>query len=160
MTNRWSIVAGTLLLCGIASAESRFGRPVVKLANPKEFKYFKLDDNQFPVLERGLFAVSCMTYRGTRRYYVEIGVMNRSDAPANLQSGFVSFKKPGYTVLLADTIASATDVRASVAGEFIPTPPPPPTKSTITYSGNATTLGNNTQVNGTATTTVDDSAAG
>jgi hypothetical protein len=158
--HRWSIVAGTLLLCGIASAETRFGRPVVKLANSKEFKYFKLDDNQFPVVERGSLSVSCMTYRGTKRYYVEVGIVNRSDAPVNLQNGFVSFNKQGYTVLLADTIASATDVWASVNRAFIPTPPPPPTKSTTMYSGTATTLGSNTQVNGTATTTADNSAAG
>jgi hypothetical protein len=157
---RWTLVAITLLLCGVASAESRFGRPVVKLANPKEFGYFKLDDNQFPFLERGSLSVSCMTYRGTRRYYVEIGIVNRSGAPANLQNGFVSFTKQGYTVFMADTIASATDVWASVAGAFIPTPPPPPTRSTTTYSGTATTMGDNTQVNGTATTTVDNSAAG
>jgi hypothetical protein len=163
MTHRWSIVAvvaGTLLLLGIASAESRFGRPVLKLENPKEFKYFKLDDNQFPFLEKGSFSVSCMTYRGIKRYYVEIGIVNRSGAPANLQNGFVSFIKEGYTVLLADTFASANDVWASVGGAFIPTPPPPPTRSTTTYSGTATTMGNNTQIGGTATTTVDNSAAG
>ncbi len=158
--HRWSVIAGVLLLCGVASAESRFGRSVIKLANPKEFGYFKLDDNQFPFLERGSFSVSCMTYRGTRRYYVEIGIVNRSGIPVNLQNGFVSFTKQGYTVLLADTIASATDVWTSVAGGFIPTPTPPPTKSTTTYSGTATTVGNNTQVNGAATTTVDNSAAG
>jgi len=152
---RLSILTAMLLLCGVAFAESRFGRPVMKLANPKEFRFFKLDDNQFPYLEKGPFAVSCMTYRGTKRYYVEIGVMNRSDTRVNLQKEFVSFNKQGYTVLLTDTIASATDVWASVAGEFVPTPPP--TKKTTTYSGTATTLGNSTQVNGTATTTVDNS---
>ena len=154
------IVAAALLLCGIASAETRFGRPVVKLANPREFGYFELDDNQFPFLEWGPLSVSCMTYRGTRRYYVEIGIVNRSGAPADLQNGFVSFTKPGYTVLLADTITSATDVWASVAGAFIATPPPPPTRSTTTYSGTATAIGDSTLVNGTATTTVDNSAAG
>ena len=160
MMRRLSVIVGTLLMCGTAFAESRFGRPVVKLANPKEFGYFKLDDNQFPFLERGSVSVSCMTYRGTRRYYVEIGIVNRSGAPAVLQNGFVSFNKQGYTVLLADTMASATDVWANVARAFVPTPPPPPTKSTTTYSGTATTLGNNTQINGMATTTVDNSAAG
>jgi hypothetical protein len=69
---RLSVVSAALLLCGIASAESRFGRPVMKVANPKEFGYFKLDDNQFPFLEKGALSVSCMTYRGTRRF-VPIG---------------------------------------------------------------------------------------
>ncbi|WP_321477472.1 hypothetical protein [uncultured Paludibaculum sp.] len=132
----------------------------MKVANPKEFGYFKLDDNQFPFLGKGPLLVSCMTYRGTRRYYVEIGIVNRSSTPVNLQNGFVSFTKEGYTVLMADTISSAADVWASVGGAFVPTPPPPPTKSTTTYSGMVTTMGNNTQVSGTSTTAVDNSAAG
>lgn len=157
---RYYLLVGVLILGGIASAESRFGRPVVKLANPKDFKYFKLDDNQFPVLERGPYAVSCMTYRGTKRYYVEVAILNRTDVPIKLENGFASFSKQGYTVLMADTNAVVAEVRADVAGEFVPTPPPPPTESRTTYSGTATTLGDNTYINGTATTKVDNSAAG
>src|SRR5450432_4076929 len=74
--------------------------PQVTHRFPGRAKYFKLDDNQFPVLERGPLAVSCMTYRGTRRYYVEVGVINRSGAPAIVHGDFVSFNKQGYTVLL------------------------------------------------------------
>ncbi|MCE5307770.1 MAG: hypothetical protein LLG20_09005 [Acidobacteriales bacterium] len=157
---RSSTLAAFFLLCGIVTAESRFGRPVVKLAHPKEFKYFTLDDNRFPYLEKGSFIVSCMTYRGTKRYYVEVGIANRSDTPAKLQKEFVSFIKKNYTVFLANTITAASDVWAGTTGTFIPTPPPPPTRSTTTYSGTATSLGNTTRVDGTATTTVDDSAAG
>jgi len=150
--HRWPIVAVTLLLCGIASAETRFGRPVAKLAHPKQFGFFTLDDNRFPFLEKGSLAVSCMTYLGTKRYYVEIGIVNRSDAPVNLQNGFVSFTKPGYTVLLTDTIASATDVWTSVSGA---TPPPPPIGPTSTDPRTATTV-----VNVAAAATVSNPASG
>ncbi len=141
-------------------AESRFSRPVVKLANPKAYTYFKLDDNQFPVVEKGPWVVTCITYRGTKRYYVEVGVVNKAEMPLVLHRQFVRFDKPGYTVFLANTVESAADVWASVAEPFISTPPPPPSRSTTTYSGTANTLGSTTIVNGTATTTVDNSAAG
>lgn len=154
------ILFAVLVFLGIVAAESRFNRPVVKLADPKQYTFFKLDDNQFPVLEKGPLAVTCLTYRGTKRYYVEVGIVNRSESVVTLQPGFVSFNKPGYSVFLANTIDSATDVWASVAGAFIPTPPPAPTRSTTTYSGTANTFGNMTNINGTSTTTVDNSAAG
>jgi len=141
-------------------AESRFGRPVVKVAAPKKYSFFKLDDNNFPSLSSERAAVSCMVYRGTKRYYVEIGVVNRSSEPLTVQRDFVNFEKPGYTVIRANTLASAVDVSASVAGSFIPTPHPPPTRATTTYSGTANTYGNTTYASGTATTTVDNSAAG
>ena len=63
-----------------------------------------------------------MTYRGTERYYVEVSVMNRSEAPIALPKNFVSFNKPGYTVFLTDSLAAAVDISASVAGDFIPRP--------------------------------------
>jgi hypothetical protein len=154
------VIVGIVLLLGVVSAESRFGRPVMKLASPKEFGYFALDDNRFPVLEKAQIAVTCMTYRGTKRYYVEVGLMNGTQSPVVLQRNFLTFQKPGYTVLLTDTLTSAVDVWASVAGGFVPTPPPPSTRATTTYSGTANTFGNMTHLNGTATTTVDNSAAG
>lgn len=153
------IVCGVLVTAGLAFAETRFHRPVVKLANPKAYTTFKLDDNQFPVVEKASVAVTCITYRGTKRYYVEVGVVNKSDSALVLSKDFVRFIKPGYTVFLASTLESASEVLASVAEPFVPTPPPPPTRSTTTYSGTANTLGQMTTVEGTATTTVDNSAA-
>jgi hypothetical protein len=101
-----------------------------------------------------------MVYRGTKRYYVEVAVMNRSEKPLILNKGFVTFTKPGYSVFVSDTIASAAHVWSSVAGDFMPTTPPPPTRATTTYSGTAQSYGSTTQLSGTATTTVDNSAAG
>ena len=143
-----------LLLAGAvgAQADSRFSRPVIKPVNDKELAHFKLDGNNIAVQSKGSIGVSCIVYRGTKRYYVEIGVLNQSDAPIALQRGFARFTKPGYTVFQSDTIASAMDVSASVAGPFVPAPPPPPT-TTTTYNATATTYGNTTQVQGTATTT-------
>ncbi|MCX6620582.1 MAG: hypothetical protein NTY38_05810 [Acidobacteria bacterium] len=112
------------------------------------------------MLDKGAVSVTCMTYRGTKRYYVEVAVMNRSEKPLVLNSNFVTFSKPGYSSFMSNTIASATDVWASVAGAFVPTPPPPPARATTTYSGTAQSYGNVTQISGTATTSVDNSAAG
>lgn len=153
----------TFLFCALAlsaHAEDRFGRPVIKLADPTSYSFFKLDDNQFPNLSKGDITVSCMTYRGTKRYYVEVGVVNQSATEIALRADFVSFSKPGYSVYVGDTMASAVDVWSSVAGSFIPAQPPPPTTATTTYSGSATSVGNTTQASGNATTTVDNSAAG
>lgn len=153
-------VACLIVPCCMLWAESRFNRPVMKLAEPKAYRYFKLDDNNFPVLDKARSSVTCMVYRGTKRYYVEVAVVNRSQEPLTLSPTFVTFSKPGYSVFMSDTIASAIDVWSSVAGDFIPTPPPPPTRATTTYSGTAQTYGSMTQMSGTATTTVDNSAAG
>lgn len=156
---------GSLIMVGLlaangAQAESRFGRPVIKLAEPRQYGFFKLDDNNFPFLSNGRVSVSCMVYRGTKRYYVEVGVVNLSSERLILQREFVTFDKPGYTVVKTNTFESAVDVATSVAGPFIPAPPPPPTSATTTYSGTGYTYGNVTSVSGTATTTVDNSAAG
>lgn len=148
-------IACACVWLNVLGAESRFGRPVIKVADPKSYRYFKLDDNNFPVLDRGDLSVTCMTYRGLKRYYVEVAVMNRSEKPLGLNSNFVTFSKPGYSSFM-----SATDVWASVAGAFVPTPPPPPTRATTTYSGTAQSYGNVTELSGTATTSVDNSAAG
>lgn len=157
-----TVTTATLLAiaCCALDAESRFNRPVIKLAEPKSYRFFRLDDNNFPVMDRERSSVTCIVYRGTKRYYVEVGVMNRSQRPLTLDRGFVTFVKPGYSVFVSDTIASAADVWSSVAGDFMPTPPPPPTRATTTYSGTAQSYGNTTQLSGTATTTVDNSAAG
>jgi len=146
-----SLLAMLLVITG-ARAESRFGRPVVKPVNDKELSHFKLDGNNIPVQSEGGIGVSCVVYRGTKRYYLEVGVLNESDSPVALQRGFARLVKPGYTVFQSDTLASAMDVSASVAGPFIPAPPPPPT-TTTTVNATATTYGNTTQVQGTATTT-------
>jgi hypothetical protein len=157
--NRWLLFV--VLAFGVAAfGEDRFGRPVLKLANPESYQYFKLDDNNFPFLNKNGVTVSCMTYRGTKRYYVEVGVSNQLTQSIVVSPNFVSFLKPGYTIIAVSTFGSAADLSASVAGPFVRTPPPPPTSATTVYSGNATTYGNMTQVNGTATTTVDNSAAG
>ncbi len=160
MISKYSVVMLLVCMCYTLSAESRFNRPVMKLAEPKAYRFFRLDDNNFPVMDKERSSVTCMVYRGTKRYYVEVAVMNRSQKPLTLERGFVTFVKPGYSVFVSDTIASAADVWASVAGDFMPTPPPPPTRATTSYSGTAQTYGNTTQVSGTATTTVDNSAAG
>ena len=152
----------TLFLFGImAFAENRFNRPVVPLANPTAYKFYKLDDNNFPYALGNGVTVSCITYRGSERYYVEVGVSNTGTQPIMIAvEDFVSFEKPGYTMLPVNTLTAIADIVASSSGTFVRTPPPPPTGATTTSTATATTYGNTTQVDGTSTTTVDNSAAG
>lgn len=140
-------------------AEKRFDRPVIKVQNPKEYQFFKLDDVQFPMLSSPQYAVSCQVYRGTREYYVEIGVQNKTSIPLDLPVEFVTFNKPGYTVFRTDTLAVAREVAQMTGGQFVPTPPPQmPTTTNTTYNATATMYGSQTQVSGIATTTTDQSA--
>ena len=139
-------------------AEQRFGREVIKVQNRNEYQFFKLDDVQVPMLFSTHYAVSCLVYRGTQRYYVEIGVQNKTPVPLSLPIEFVSFNKPGYTVFRTDAIAAARDVAESVGGQFVPSPPPQmPSTTSTTFNASSTTYGNQTQVSGTATTTTDQS---
>ena len=147
----WAVFLLALLFSGTVSAESRFGRPVMKLAGDQEFTYVQLDGNIFPVEIRGPISVSCMTYRGRRHYYVEVAISNKSYAPIYLAKGFVEFLKFGYTVFQIDTMAAAQEARGAVTGPYIPAPPPKDT--TTTYSATAVTLGNMTTVNGSSHTT-------
>lgn len=145
-------------VCGSA-AETRFARKIIKLASPSQYHFFKLDDINYPLLPGKKFAVSSLVYRGTRRYYVEIGLFNGSPEEATIGKDFIMFTKPNYTVYRTDTLEAAADVVASMGGTFIPSPPPQvPPNTTTTYSGTATTYGNQTYATGTATTTPDHTA--
>lgn len=136
----------------------RFGRPVVKVSDPKRYQFVKLDDVEFPVLSNERYDVSCLVYRGTERYYVEINVKNKSGDAVALPMEFVTFTKPGYTVYRTDTMDAAREAASFAGLRFVPTPPPyVPPRTTTTVNATATTYGNQTQINGTATTTSDNS---
>jgi hypothetical protein len=139
-----------------ASAEERFARPVLKVSDPKAYQFTRLDDVSYPSLGNDRYSVSCIVFRGTERYYVEVRVTNKTSEPLKLFMGFISFDKPGYTVYGSDPMIAAREA-ASFAGErFVAVPPPyvPPTYNT-TVNATATTYGNQTYVSGTATTTPD-----
>jgi hypothetical protein len=147
------------LQCPLLLAEKRFDRHVIKLQNPKEYQYFKLDDVNFPVLANSRYSVSCLVYRGTQRYYVEVAIQNRTAEEVTLAQDFITFSKPSYTVFRTDTATAAQDVAASVGGEFVPAPPPQVQgKTTTTFNANASTYGNRTDISGVATTSTDQSA--
>jgi hypothetical protein len=136
----------------------RFNRPVVKVSDPKGYQFTKLDDVEYPGLSNSQYDVTCLVYRGTERYYVEISVKNKTAAPVALPMNFVAFDKPGYTVYRTDTMAAARESAAAGGIRFVATPPPyvPPTTNT-TINATATTYGDQTQISGTATTTTDNS---
>ena len=146
----------TTALPGLSA--DRFNRPVVKVADQKNYQFIKLDDVEYPVLSNERFAVTCLVYRGTQRYYVEVSVKNKSSDPVALPMNFVTFDKPGYSVYRTDTVEAARQAASAAGLRFVPTPPPyvPPT-TTTTINASATTYGNQTQINGTATTTEDTS---
>lgn len=144
-----------------AHATQRFGRPVVSLESPKDYQYFRLDDVNFPMLSSQNFSVSCLVYRGTERYYLEIAIQNQSPNPVALPADLVEFTKPGYTVYRTNTDDVAMQLAGSAGLRFVPTPPPQmPANSTTTttVNANATTYGNMTQVNGSATSTTRDTS--
>ncbi len=139
-----------------AGAESRFDRPVIKVSDPSAYQFHKLDDVDYPTLSKNKVDVSCIVYRGTEYYYVEVTIKNASDVALPIPYEFLQLEKPGYTVYRTDSLVEAREF-AMLAGErFVSTPPPyvPPTYNT-TINATATTYGNQTQVNGTATTSAD-----
>jgi hypothetical protein len=145
-----------LLIVTPLFGEERFGRHVIKVNNQKDYEFFKLDDVHYPTLSNDRYSVSCLVYRGTERYYVEIGIKNKTSDSLNISTSFVDFNKPGYTVFRTNTMLAAQEA-ASVAGlRFAPTAAPyvPPTTNT-SINATATTYGNQTQISGTATTTTD-----
>lgn len=142
-------------------AAQRFGRPVVDLENPKDYQYFKLDDVNFPVSTNLGYSVSCLVYRGTENYYVEVSIQNQSSNQVTIPANFLEFNKPGYTVYRADSNAVASQLAGAAGVHFVSTPPPQmpsSSRTTTTVNANATTFGNMTQINGTATSTSTDTS--
>lgn len=159
MSRPLRVLAIVLMFSSPTVAEDRFARPVIKLADPSAYGSFRLDENNFAFLRREGSSISCIVYRGKKRYYVEVGIVNTSKGEIAIPRDFVSFIKPNFTVLRTSTVAAAQDVASELPGQFIPTPPPQvPPETTTTYSATASTYGNQTYVTGTATTTTDNSA--
>ena len=140
-------------------ADDRFNRKIIKLQDPAKYKYFKLDDIEFPYLESDKYTVSCLTYKGTQRYYVEVTITNNNKYDLQIPLDFISFNKPGYTVIRTNAIDAAISVAADAGEKFIPSPTPNPTSTQTTVNATATTVGNQTQINGTSTTTTNQSGA-
>lgn len=147
-----------LLMLNPAFGENRFGRPVVKVKDATSYQFIKSDDVSYPTVSNDRFSVSCLVYRGTEHYYVEVKITNRTHDPVFLRTDFIDFDKPGYSLDRTDTIIAAREAAAAGGARFTPTPPPyvPPTYNT-TVNATATTYGNETNISGTATTTEDDS---
>lgn len=145
-----------LLFCLSVNAEERFGRKIISLENPNDYQYFRLDDVNFPVLTKNNFDVSCLVYRGTENYYVEISIQNRSTDSITIPANFLDFSKPGYTVYQVDPNTVVAKLASAEGAQFIPTPPPqvaPIITTTTNLNANANTYGNTTIIDGTATST-------
>ena len=152
------LVFACSVTCEQIQAEKRFNQPVIKLQNPTEYQYFKKDGVNFPVLATSHFSASCLVYRGTQNYYVEVSILNRSSEDLTLTFDSIVFNKPGYTVFRTDTVASASEIAARARGSFEPGPPPKVQGTTnTTVNAGATTFANQTNISGVATTNKDQS---
>ena len=139
--------------CQQIQAEKRFERQIIKLQNPTDYQYFKMDDVSFPVLATEHFSASCLVYRGTQDYYVEVSILNRSHEDLTLSFDSLALNKPGYTVSRTDTVAVASEIATKAKGDFIPTPPSKVQGTTTsTVNANPTTFANQTSISGVATT--------
>jgi hypothetical protein len=108
-----------------ASAEDWFGREIVPLARPADYKYRELDGLKHPALDGRNVTVSCLVARGDTYYYVQIGLINRSDHELSLPDDVVLFDKPLYTVVRMDTEAVAEEIGGGRPPVFVLPPPPP-----------------------------------
>jgi hypothetical protein len=108
------LVLAFVSLAGLAAGETRFGRPVAKLSNPKDFEFINMEDNRFPVLRKNAASVACIAYRESQRYYIEVAVTNQSDQPIEFKKDFVQFKS-GSGVVLLDTLVAAAEVQKSAS---------------------------------------------
>lgn len=108
-----------LSIAGMTMGETRFGRPVVKLANPKDFEFVNLEDNRFAVLRKNGISIACITYRESQQYYVEVAVTNESDRPIELAKDFVQLKANSAAAPL-DTLNVAAAVQKSAASSAAP----------------------------------------
>jgi len=144
--------------CELTQAEKRFEQHIIKLQNPTEYQYFKKGDVNYPFLATTHFSASCLVYRGTQDYYVEVGILNRSHKDLTISFDSIAFNKPGYTVLRTDTVTLASEIAAEARKTFMPAPPPKVQgTTTTTVNAGATTFANQTNVSGVATTSTDQS---
>src|SRR5262245_33222780 len=82
-----------------ALPESRFGRDVLKVADPASYQTFKLDENTYYSKEGATAGVACTVYKGKQYYYVEVGVLNKTAVDIALAPDFVTFDKSNYTAV-------------------------------------------------------------
>jgi hypothetical protein len=132
------------------AATQRFGKTVIPVRDPQNYKVTRLDDMDFPVLERDSAAVSVVVYRGPKRYYIEVTVTNRTGREVVLDKKPIAMSKPGYTIYETDVMEAAREASEAAGVKFQPAPPPPPGYRT-TVKSTETTQGSTTKTTATAT---------
>lgn len=135
---------------GVAS--TRFGRKVLPVKDRSAYSFVRLDDIDFPYLENDSAVVSCVVYRGTRRYYVEVSVTNKTTGSFQLTGDSIRYRKTGYTAYRTNALVAAREIADAANVPFEPTPPPNVgTTTTIDVTESGTGSGYS-RVTGTATT--------
>ena len=97
-------------LTSTAYCEERFGRSLIALDSAATYSTVRVDDIDVPFRTGRQVRVSCLCYRGSVRYYVEVGIENLSDSLLVIQPESIVLAKPGYTVYRSSTLAAAEDV--------------------------------------------------
>jgi hypothetical protein len=150
---------GLAVLASASLAQKRFERPVVKVSDPQAYTFVRNDEVEYPSLTKEGLSVSSLVFRGTMFYYVEVVIKNDTSEDIVVPVGAITFEKTGYTVVQVDPQQAAAQLSQQAGIAFVPTPPPvvQPGQTTTTYSGTASTYGNQTYINGSATTSTDNS---
>lgn len=130
------------LAVGNADAAERFGRRVLAPVRATELQVSRMDEIDVPAIDRDSVVVSCITYRGTGRYFVEVTVLNRTEYFIALADDLIQMTRPGYTILRPNTTEAAIDAAEEAEVEFEPVPPPDMgTESTIDATSQQTGTG-------------------
>lgn len=117
-----ALLAGTSQEEAVAS--TRFGRRLLEVKDRNAYRFVRLDDVDFPFLEGDSAIVSCVIYRGSVRYYVEVSVTNKSQHPVQLLGEAIRFNKPGYSSFRTNALDAAREAANAAGVPFQPAPPP------------------------------------
>jgi hypothetical protein len=147
------------VLASVSLAQKRFEQPVVKVSDPHAYTFVRNDEVEYPSLAKDGLSVSSLVFRGQTYYYVEVVIKNDTSEDVAVPAGAITFDKTGYTVVRVDPQQAIAQLSQEAGIAFVPTPPPviSPGQTTTTYSGTASTYGNQTYINGSATTRTDNS---
>lgn len=150
------LLCGLLLLCavlpvGTASAAERFGRKLLSVADESLYRIDSIDEVDVPSLDFDGMSVSCLVYRGTQRYYVEVTIKNGKSSGISWSNDEIVMIKPGYSIFRVSALDAAREAAEYAGVPFVPAPPPEPV-TTTTIQTQTSVYGNSAYSTGTAQT--------
>lgn len=134
-----------------ASAAERFGRKILAVADESLYRIETIDEVDVPVLDIDGVSVSCLVYRGTQRYYVEVSIKNGKASGIEWSNDDIVMIKPGYSIFRVNALDAARESAEYAGVPFVPAPPPEPV-TTTTIQTHTSVYGNSAYSTGTAQT--------